>query len=69
MTKAAIETCIATMSVIIAEAASLAKAASSCAADGNPGTALGITLEIEPLLHEAKALIEAASILNRRVAE
>jgi hypothetical protein len=63
---AAAEICLTTMHHIVAETASLSKAAASCATDGNVSSGLQIALDIEPLLAEANTLLQAASILNRR---
>jgi hypothetical protein len=63
---AAAQLCLTTMHDIIAETASLSKAAASCAHDGNVSRGLQIALDIEPLLAEANTLLQAASILNRR---
>ncbi len=65
-TTAAAGVCLATMNEIVSEAASLAKAAASCAEDGNTAAGLQISLDVEPLLAEANVLLQAASVLRRR---
>ena len=49
----------------LAEAHSIAKAAELCAQDGWPTRALHICLEIEPLIHDANHLLQAAATTNR----
>ena len=51
----------------LAEAHSIAKAAELCAHDGWHTRALQISLDIEPLLHDADHLLQAAAALNRNV--
>lgn len=43
----------------------IARAAEICADIGRADDAVRVTLDLEPLLYEAKTLINAASILNR----
>ena len=49
----------------LGEAHSIAKAAELCARDGWPTRALRICLDIEPLIHDANHLLQAAAALNR----
>ena len=52
----------------LAEAHSIAKAAELCARDGWPMRALRICLDIEPLIHDANHLLQAAATMNRTTA-
>jgi len=63
---AAVKACIESMVELLNEAASLAKATKACADAGNVDAAFKITLDIEPLLHEANYLIQAASTVRNR---
>jgi hypothetical protein len=56
---------IAAMIERILMAASLADTASALAKKGEDERAFEIALEIEPLLHEANTVLQAASILRR----
>jgi len=47
------------------EAATLAKAAETCAKDGHYARALTISLDIEPLLADANHLLQTASVMQR----
>jgi hypothetical protein len=47
------------------EAAAVARAAEVCAADGQPGRALTIALDVEPLAIEANRLLQGLAILSR----
>lgn len=47
------------------EAAAIARAAEGCAANGQPGRALTIALDIEPLAVEANQLLQCLAMLNR----
>jgi hypothetical protein len=49
----------------ITEAASLAGTASTLTQNGEEERAFEIALEIEPLLHDANTMLQAASILRR----
>ncbi len=49
----------------LSEAHSVAKAAEVCAQDGWPTRALQICLDIEPLIHDANHLLQAAAAMNR----
>jgi hypothetical protein len=49
----------------LSEAHSIAKAAELCAHDGWPTRALQICLDIEPLIHDANHLLQAAAAMNR----
>jgi hypothetical protein len=57
--------CIVTMIDRLVEAASLAATASVLIGEGDDERAFEIALEIEPLLHEANTVLQAASILRR----
>ena len=61
-----VQTCLRGLSELLLEAASLAKAAAGCAEDGNRNGAIGIALEVEPLLAEAGTLLNAASLIHRK---
>jgi hypothetical protein len=61
-----ITTCLALMRDVLREAASLANAAAGCADEGNRNGAIGIALEVEPLLAEAGSLLTVATALHRR---
>lgn len=63
---AAVKACIESMSELLEEAASLGRATKACTDAGNVDSAFKITLDIEPLLHEANYLIQAASTVRRR---
>ena len=45
----------------------IAQAAESCAASGNRAEALQILLDVEPMLHDARKLLELASFAHRNV--
>jgi hypothetical protein len=47
------------------EAAAIARAAEGLAADGQPGRALAIALDVEPLAMEANGLLQGLAVLNR----
>jgi len=66
-TEAIIETHLSTMHEVIAEAASSSAAAMACINTGNHRRAFEIALDIEPLLSEADNLLQACSILRRRL--
>ena len=66
ITDAVIKACLDSMAEAVEGAASLAKAARACADAGNVDAAFKIALDIEPLLHEADYLIQAASTVRRR---
>jgi hypothetical protein len=57
--------CVAAMIERILTAASLADTASTLAKNGEDERAFEIALEIEPLLHEANTVLQAASVLRR----
>jgi len=63
---AAVKACIESMVELLNEAASLAKATKACTDAGNVDAAFKLTLDIEPLLHEANYLIQAASTVRNR---
>jgi hypothetical protein len=46
-------------------AVSIAKAAETCAEAGDPGKGVEIMLDVEPLVFEANALLNAASLMRR----
>jgi hypothetical protein len=64
----AVKTCIDVISAVLSEADALAKAAKQCAAAGNMEGAFQIALDVEPLLHEANSLVQAAAVIRRRIA-
>ena len=64
-TEIAVSACLNAMREVLARAASLARAAAGCAADGNRMGAVVIALEVEPLIAEADGLLTAATVLNR----
>jgi hypothetical protein len=47
------------------EAAAIARAAEGMATDGQPGRALAIALDVEPLVVEANGLLQGLAVLNR----
>ena len=47
------------------EAAAIARAAEGLAADGQPGRALMMALDVEPLAVEANGLLQGLAVLNR----
>jgi hypothetical protein len=47
------------------EAAAIAWAAEGCAVDRQPGRALMIALDVEPLAVEANSLLQGLAVLNR----
>jgi hypothetical protein len=47
------------------EAAAIARAAEGCAADDQPGRALTIALDVEPLAVEANSLLQGLAMLSR----
>ena len=57
--------CIAVMIDRLGEAASIASAALTLMKKGQPERAFHIALDIEPLIHEADRLLQAASALRR----
>ena len=63
---AAVKACIESMSELLEGAASLGRATKACTEAGNVDAAFKLTLDIEPLLHEANYLIQAASTVCRR---
>jgi hypothetical protein len=63
---AAVKACIESMVELLDEAASLAKVTKACMDAGNVEAAFKVTLDIEPLLHEANYVIQAASTVRRR---
>lgn len=66
-TEAIVETCITTMHEAIAEAESSSSAAMACINAGNHRRAFEIALDVEPLLSDANNLLQARSILRRRM--
>jgi hypothetical protein len=65
----AIKACLKEIHTRLKEAASIAKAASACADAGNADKGVEVALDIEQLLHDARGLLGAASMLNRLVRE
>jgi hypothetical protein len=51
------------------EAAAIARAAEGLAADGQPGRALAMVLDVEPLALEANVLLQGLAVLSRIVRE
>jgi hypothetical protein len=49
----------------IDEAASIAKAAQTCADAGNTKQGIAIALDVEQLVYEVNTLLNAASLINR----
>ncbi|MCC6949158.1 MAG: hypothetical protein IT539_15450 [Bradyrhizobiaceae bacterium] len=64
--EAAIKVCIKSMTELLEEAASLGQATKACIDADNMEAAFKLTLDIEPLLHAANYLIQAASTVRRR---
>lgn len=62
-----VKTCLSTMHEAIKEAASSSTAAMACIEAGNHRRAFEIALDIEPLINEANMLLQACSILRRRL--
>ena len=62
----AIKACIDLVGSLVSEAESLTRAARMCAADGKIEQAFQIALDVEPLLHEANSLVQAAGVIRRR---
>jgi hypothetical protein len=55
---------VSRMRAALAEAHSIPKAAEVCAKEGWARRALDLCQEIEPLIHDAKSLLHAATILE-----
>ena len=51
------------------EASRIAKAADACGAAGNPDKGVQVALDVEPLLHDAASLLDAATMINRLAKE
>lgn len=64
-TEAAIKVCLREIHTRLDRAASIAKAAQSCADSGQVDKSVEISLDIEQLSYEASRLLDAASLLNR----
>ena len=58
-------TTLRTMRAKLEEAAAIARAAEGCAVDGQPGRALMMALDVEPLAIEANQLLQGLAVLNR----
>jgi hypothetical protein len=56
---------LAEISVRLNQAADIARAASACAAAGSVEKAVEVTMDIDHILYEATALLNAASLINR----
>jgi hypothetical protein len=54
-----------TMRAKLEEAAAIARAAEGLAVDGQPGRALMIALDVEPLVVDANSLLQGLAVLNR----
>lgn len=57
--------CLKEISLKHVSAAAIARGAVTCAESGDALAAVRIALEVEPLLHEANTLLNAASLMNR----
>jgi hypothetical protein len=64
VTEAAVRECLTAISTRLSDA-SVAKAAVTCAEEGDHHDAVKIALDVEQLIHEANALLNAASLINR----
>ena len=62
----AIKACIDMIGSLVGEADALARAAKTCASSGEVERAFQIALDVEPLLGEANALLQAAGVIRRR---
>src|ERR1044071_2899948 len=51
------------------EASRIAKAADACGAAGNAEKGVQVALDVEPLLHDATRLLDAATMINKRAKE
>ena len=51
------------------EASRIAKAADACGAAGNADKGVQVALDVEPLLHDATSLLDAATMINRLAKE
>jgi hypothetical protein len=54
-----------TMRAKLEEAAAIARAAEGLAADGQPGRAVMMALDVEPLAVKANSLLQGLAVLNR----
>lgn len=62
---ATVTNCLSEISERLVAANAMAKGALVCAEEGNQQAALRIALDLEPLIHEANTLLNAASLMNR----
>ena len=69
VSEAAVKECLTAISTRLSDASAIAKAAVTCAEEGNPGGAVRIALDVEQLIHEANTLLNAASLMNRLAGE
>ncbi len=58
--------CLRSLSELLSQAASLARAAASCAEEGNRNGAIGIVLDVEELTRDANALLNTATFVHRQ---
>jgi hypothetical protein len=65
VSEAAVRECLTGISDRLSDATAIAKAAVTCAQEGNPDAAVRIALDVEQLIHEANTLLNAASLMNR----
>lgn len=65
--EAAIFACVGLVDATVSEAGAMAKAARHCAEAGQVERAFQIALDIEPLLHEANSLLQAAAVIKRQI--
>ncbi len=63
---ATVKLCLRTMSDLLGQAASLARAAAICAEEGNRNGAIGIVLDVEELTRDANALLNTATFAHRQ---
>ncbi len=54
------------VSLLLGRAAALAKAAATCASEADQEAAVDILLQVEPLLFDARTLLNAACLMHRR---
>jgi hypothetical protein len=62
-------TTLRAMRAKLEEAAAIARAAEGLAVDGQPGRALMIALDVEPLVVDANSLLQGLAILSRLARE
>ena len=57
--------CLKEISLKLVSAAAISRGAVTCAESGDLAAGVRIALDVEPLLHEANTLLNAASLMNR----